>query len=233
MYDNYISCYLSELVGTFILCLGVASGTFYEPDGSQRTNYILTLSVIFTSIIINARIGGGDFNPGVTLTKYLCYQNKQKFHITNVIICYTICQCIGALLSFLYYAYASNYTIIYKLKVSPNNTMFEGFVMELVSSFFTYFFIILIDQNKTMTNYPLKMFCCMAAVATGMSIGGSTSGAGLNPAVGFGASLARLFLTGNLNEIEHLWIFILAPIVAAFFASKAFEAMKDIYYCKV
>ena len=230
MYDNYTSCYLSELVGTFILCLGVASGTFYEPDGTQRTNYILTLSVIFTSIIINARIGGGDFNPSVTLTKYFCYENKQKFHIDNVIANYCICQCLGALLSFLFYAYASNYTIVYKLRVSPHNTLFEGFVMEFVSSFFTYFFIILVDQNKTLTNYPLKMFCCMAAVAMGMSIGGATSGAGLNPAVGFGSSLARLFINGNIKEIDQLWIFVLAPIFASYCASKAFKSIKENYY---
>lgn len=232
MYENYqLSCF-SELLGAFILSLGVASGTYYESDGSQKTNYIMTLSVIFIAIVMNSRIGGGDFNPGVTMTKYLSYEGKKKQDVGNLLLNYTIYQCLGALCGFLYYAYVTNGAIMFKLSLAPKTTFASGFAIEFTASFFTYFFIILIDQNTSLINYPFKLFSCMSAVALGMSIGGYTSGAGLNPAVGLGCTLTRLFRTGDIKELIDLWIFIFAPILASYAASNAFLQIKDIYYSK-
>lgn len=232
MYESYqLSCF-SELLGTFVLSLGVASGTYYDGDGSQKTNYILTLSVIFIAILMNAKIGGGDFNPGVTLAKYLSYEGKRKKILGNLLLNYTIYQCIGALCGFLYYAHATNGAIVFKLRLSSQTSFASGFAVEFTASFFTYFFIILIDQNMTITNYPFKLFSCMCSVALGMAIGGNTSGAGLNPAVGLGCTLTRLFRIGDIKELNDLWIFIFAPLLASFVASNAFFCIKDVYYSK-
>lgn len=233
MYDNYIKSCLAECLGTFTLCLGVASGTFYAEDGSQRTHFILTLSVIFISVILNARLSGGDFNPGVTLTKYLSYEKEQKKHINNLALVFSISQCIFALISFLLYAYLTNYQIVFKLAIGKNTSYVVGFIVEFVASFFTYFFTILIDQKQSFRIWPLKILACVTAVATGMSIGCIKSGAGLNPAVGFGANMSRLIIYKKKEEIYQLWIFIFAPILAAFVASGCFRIVKKYYYLKI
>ena len=231
MYDNYIYCYISECLGTFILCLGVACGTYYDKSNTQRTDFFTTLSVIYTSMLMHARIGGADFNPGVTLTKYIAYTGELKSHLHRMIIMYFLVQCVGAFVSFVCYGVFTGGNILYKLDKAGGTSIVSGFVMEFIASYFTYVFIIIIDRNQKLNkNFTFKLFSCATAVATGMSIGSNTSGAGLNPAVGIGSSLARAVLLGNVSEVKQVWIFVVAPLLAAYCAGNTFTQVKEMYY---
>ena len=231
MYDNYIYCYISECLGTFILCLGVACGTYYDKPNIQRTDFITTLSVIFTSMLMHAKIGGADFNPGVTLTKYIAYTGELKSHLQQIISMYFVVQCVGAFVSFLCYGVFTGGVILYKLDKTSDTSIISGFIMEFIASYFTYLFIIVIDRNQNLNkNFTFKLFSCATAVATGMSIGSNTSGAGLNPAVGIGSSFARAILLGSVSEIKQLWMFVVAPLLAAYCAGNTFTQVKDMYY---
>ena len=95
----------------------------------------------------------------------------------------------------------------------------------------SYLFIIVIDRNQNLNkNFTFKLFSCATAVATGMSIGSNTSGAGLNPAVGIGSSFARAILLGSVSEVKQLWMFVVAPLLAAYCAGNTFTQVKDMYY---
>ena len=87
----------------------------------------------------------------------------------------------------------------------------------------TFFFsVILVQSNKDAygsTDKTLSTLMITGGLACGSAFAGNISGAGLNPAIGFGFNVARLLITGQVDECKYLWIYIVSPLCGSFIAS--------------
>jgi glycerol uptake facilitator-like aquaporin len=233
--DSQISFFLfSEYMGTFLLACAISASVMVDEYGNQTNDVMKLIIGLFTAIFC-FNIGGADFNPGVTYVKYLTYKNSyQKTYIAKILLSYIIMQCLGSISGFtLFYYFNSN--TAFKLTINKNISQSNAFVMEIFASFTLYFIIIVQAIELELTNhYIMRVFISVSAVATGISMGGKTSGAGMNPAIALGANLVRFINTGDLNEIRFLWIYIMGPLVAchmtAFFYNNVYR--NEAYYIR-
>jgi glycerol uptake facilitator-like aquaporin len=130
-------------------------------------------------------------------------------------------QCLGSISGFLLSYYLNN-GIVFQIKVGQEISDFHAFFTEILCSFILYLEIIINYHNNinNPSDYSIQSLVDVFGVATGIAIGGNVSGAGMNPAIGLGANFVRFLITGNLNEVRYLYIYIIAPFIASYLVAK-------------
>ncbi|MCL4164184.1 UNVERIFIED_CONTAM: hypothetical protein GTU68_032636 [Idotea baltica] len=165
----------------------------------------LTFGAIVTVVIYSfGKISGAHINPAVTLGFAMTKEiNKRD------VLPYVIFQIIGAFLASatLWAMFSSHETLGATL---PVGSVMRSFALELILTYFLMIVILFVGQNE-----EVKSFTGLAVGATVMlecMFAGPICNASMNPA----RSLAPAIMSGHL---EHLWLYIAAPLLGAILAT--------------
>lgn len=200
--------YFAEVIGTFALVF-IGCGAIIVNDLYNNSLSHLGVSAAFGLVVLSmiysvGNISGAHFNPAVTIGFFVSKRLKGKY-----VLPYIISQLLGGIIG----AYLLNIIFAHKTLGStlPSGSISQSFVMEVVLTFILMFVILNVSTGH-------KEKGIMAGVAIGGTVffsalfGGPISGASMNPA----RSLAPALVSGQL---QHIWIYILAPIAGAILAS--------------
>ena len=197
--------YLAEFIATFFLIfVGTGSIIVNDITGGQVTHVGVSLTfgfVVMVMIYSVGNISGAHMNPAVTLG-FMVSGRLEK----QEVIPFVASQVSGALaaslvLRFIFLNHATLGATI------PNASALQAFVLETILSFLLMFVVLNVSTGA-------KEKGIMAGVAVGgvvalnAMVGGPLTGASMNPA----RSLAPAIMSG---ELEHLWIYLSAPVLGA------------------
>lgn len=197
--------YIAELIGTFALVFaGTGAIVINDVSGGTVSHVGVALTfglVVMAMIYALGEVSGAHLNPAVTIG--FCLARRLALREVSP---YVLSQCAGGFLA----------SIVLRLLFEGHPTLgatipagspAQSFVLEVILTFFLMFVILSISTGA-------KEKGVMAGAAIGAVVGlealfaGPISGASMNPA----RSLAPALVAGH---IEHLWIYVLAPVVGA------------------
>ena len=197
--------YISELIGTFALVF-CGTGSIVI---NQETNGLIThlgIAIIFGLIVMSmiyslGTVSGAHFNPAVTIA----FAMAKKFEFKEVIP-YIASQIIGAAIASLtlHLLFPKN---VFLGATLPIGYDIQSFVLELIITFILMLVILSVAHGS-------KEQGLFAGVAIGSTVAllalfaGPICGASMNPARSIAPALVS-------NHFEHLWIYIIAPILGA------------------
>jgi aquaporin NIP len=213
--------YFAEFLGTFALVFaGTGAIVINDVSGGGITHVGIALTfglVVLAMIYTVGDISGAHLNPAVTSGFWLSGRFPAR-----MVAPYFMSQCLGAItasavLRFLFPSHATLGSTI------PAGSEMQSFVLELILTFLLMFVILNVSigaKEKGIT----------AGIAIGAVIGleamfaGKICGASMNPA----RSLAPALVSGHF---EHLWIYIIAPVIGAALAIFACRGCQDSACC--
>jgi aquaporin NIP len=214
---------VAEFIGTFSLVFAGTGAIVINDVSSGSITHVgiaLTFGLIVLAMIYTVGdISGAHLNPAVTSAFWL----SGRFSGQQVLP-YILAQCSGAVaasgvLHFLFPAHATLGATL------PAGSAMQSFVLELILTLILMFVILNVSagaKEKGMT----------AGIAIGAVIGleamfaGPICGASMNPA----RSLAPAIVSGHL---EHLWIYLAAPVIGACLAVFACRGCQDFACCPI
>ena len=202
---NAMRKYVAELLGTFALVFCGTGAIVINQQSNGAVTHVgiaITFGFIVMAMIYSlGDISGAHLNPAVTIAFTVAgrFQLKQVFP-------YIISQLSGALsASFLLkYLFPLNETLGATL---PAGSALQSFILEFVLTFFLMFVII----NVATGSKEQGMFAGLAIGSTVLleaMFAGPICGASMNPARSISPALAS-------GHLEHLWLYIAAPILGA------------------
>lgn len=214
--------YIAELIGTFTLvfcgCGAIVTNEF--SDGTvTHSGIALTFGLVVMSLIYAfGEISGAHFNPAVTIA----FTYAKKFPLKEVPK-YIIAQCLGAILAaiILLILFPDNEFLGTTL---PKIDVWRVFLFEVILTFFLMLVIINVSTGS-------KEAGIMAGIAIGgvvwleAQFAGPITGASMNPARSIGPAIVS-------GHIEHLWLYIFAPILGAILAVISCKLVKDEQCCE-
>jgi aquaporin Z len=215
--------YIAETVGTFamIFC-GCGAMTINEITGGSITHVGVAITwglIVMAMIYAFGEISGAHFNPAVTIG----FAYAKKFAWKEVPK-YIFAQTIGAFIAclLLWFLFPESQTLGSTFP-AEGFLPYRAFVLELILTFFLMVVIINVSTGS-------KEIGTMAAVAVGGVIlleamfAGPMTKASMNPI----RSLAPAVVSGNL---QHLWLYLTAPIIGAILAITTCKLVKDDNCC--
>ena len=214
--------YISEFIGTFsmIFC-GTGAMTVNEVTGGDVTHVGIAITwglIVMAMIYAFGETSGAHFNPAVTIA----FAYAKKFAWKEVPK-YIIVQVLGALTAslILWYLFPSSE---YLGATIPTVDVGRAFVMELLLTFFLMVVIINVSSGS-------KEIGIIAGIAVGAIVlleamfAGPITNASMNPA----RSIAPAIVAGKM---QHLWMYILAPILGAILAVISCKMVKEDNCCE-
>lgn len=209
--------YLAEVIGTFALVFcGTGAIIINQESGGAVTHVgiAITFGLIVSAMIYAVGdISGAHLNPAVTIAFYVA-----KVFPAKEIVPYIISQGLGAFLASisLKFLFPANATLGSTL---PTGSPMQSFVLELILTFLLMFVIVHIAKGS-------KEQGMFAGIAIGSMVlleamfAGPICGASMNPI----RSISPAITSGH---IEHLWVYIVAPILGAVLAVLAWMLLKS------
>ena len=208
--------YLAEAIGTFALVFCGTGAIIINQESGGAVTHIgiaLTFGLIVSVIIYTiGDVSGAHLNPAVTIGFWVA-----KTFPAKQIVPYIVSQGIGAFIAslILKFLFPANQTLGSTL---PFGSPMQSFILELILTFILMFVIL----NVAKGNKEQGMF---AGIAIGTVVflealfAGPICGASMNPI----RSIAPAFVSGHL---EHLWIYITAPVLGVILAVICWTALK-------
>jgi aquaporin NIP len=214
---------VAEFIGTFALVFA-GTGAIVINDVSNgsitHVGIALTFGLIVLAMIYTiGDISGAHLNPAVTSGFWLSgrFSGRQ-------VLPYILAQCLGAMMAsvilhFLFPVHAALGATL------PAGSDTQSFLLELILSLILMFVILSVSTGA-------KEKGVTAGIAIGAVIGleamfaGPICGASMNPA----RSLAPAIVSGHL---DHLWIYLAAPVIGACLAVFACRGCQDAACCPI
>ncbi|MFL5787269.1 MAG: MIP/aquaporin family protein [Flavisolibacter sp.] len=197
--------WVAEFIGTFALVFCGTGAVIIDQQtngGVTHVGVAITFGlIIMTMIYALGNISGAHINPAVTIAFTL----SGRFSVKNMIP-YIISQILGALLASLILKFLFPGSEDLGTTV-PAGSDIQSFVLE----FFLTFFLMLVIINVALGSKEQGMFAGIAiggVIMLEAMFAGPITGASMNPA----RSLAPALVSGH---IQHLWVYLLAPILGA------------------
>ena len=207
--------YIAELLGTFALVFcGTGAIVINQQSGGAVTHVGIAITfgfIVMAMIYALGDISGAHMNPAVTIA----FTIAKRFQLKQVLP-YIISQFIGGLLASLTlrFLFPTNDTLGTTLPAGPE---MQSFVLEFLLTFF----LMLVIINVATGSKEQGMFAGLAIGSTVLleaMFAGPICGASMNPA----RSISPAIVSGHL---EHLRIYIAAPIAGAAFAIPVFKIL--------
>ena len=216
----------AEFIGAFALVFaGTGAIVVNDVSGGAVTHVGIALTfglVIMAMIYAVGDISGAHFNPAVTSAFWLAGRFS-----AGLVLPYIASQCLGAFTAsgVLRFLFPTDQLLGATLPagIATQSIDLQSFVMELILSFLLMFTILNVSTGA-------KEKGVTAGIAIGAVIGlealfaGPISGASMNPA----RSLAPAVVSGHL---EHLWLYLTAPVAGAWLAVLACRGCQDSAGC--
>jgi aquaporin NIP len=214
---------VAEFIGTFSLVFaGTGAIVINDVSGGSITHVGVALTfglIVLAMIYTVGDISGAHLNPAVTSAFWL----SGRFAGQQVLP-YILAQCLGAIAAsgtshFLFPAHPTLGATL------PAGSDMQSFVLELILTLILMFVILNVSAGA-------KEKGVTAGIAVGAVIGleamfaGPICGASMNPA----RSLAPAIVSGHL---EHLWIYLAAPVIGACLAVFACRGCQDSVCCPI
>lgn len=213
--------YISEFIGTFsmVFC-GTGAMTINEVTGGEVTHVGIAITwglIVMAMIYAFGETSGAHFNPAVTIA----FAYAKKFSWKEVPR-YIIAQILGAFLAsfILWFLFPTSETLGSTIATVD---VWRAFVLELLLTFFLMVVIINVSTGS-------KEMGVVAGIAIGGVVlleamfAGPITNASMNPA----RSIAPAIVSGNL---QHLWMYITAPILGALLAVVSCKLVKEDNCC--
>lgn len=209
--------WLAELIATFALvfCGTGAIVIDQQSDGAvTHVGVAITFGLIVMAIIYSlGDISGAHMNPAVTIAFTIA-----KIFPLKQVLPHIISQLTGAFLAsaVIRFLFPSNDLLGATL---PVGTEMQSFILEFILTFF----LMLVIINVATGSKEQGMFAGLAIGSTVLleaMFAGPICGASMNPA----RSITPAIVSGH---IEHLWIYIVAPIAGAAFAIPVFKILHN------
>jgi aquaporin Z len=213
----------AEFIGTFALVFaGTGAIVINDASGGAVTHAGIAVTfglVIMAMIYAVGDISGAHFNPAVTCGFWL----SGRFP-AGMIAPYILSQSLGAFAAsgVLRFLFPADQTLG---STMPAGTEMQSFVLELILTLLLMFVILNVSTGA-------KEKGITAGMAVGAVIGleamfaGPICGASMNPA----RSLAPAIVSGHL---EHLWIYLAAPVIGACLGVFACRGCQDPACCPI
>jgi aquaporin Z len=213
--------YISEFIGTFsmIFC-GTGAMTINEVTGGDVTHVGIAMTwglIVMAMIYAFGETSGAHFNPAVSIA----FAYAKKFSWREVPK-YILAQILGAFSAslILWFLFPSSEILGATI---PTVDVWRAFVLEFLLTFFLMVVIINVSTGS-------KEIGVVAGIAIGAVVlleamfAGPITNASMNPA----RSIAPAFVSGNL---QHLWMYIIAPILGALLAVVSCKMVKEENCC--
>jgi aquaporin NIP len=209
--------YVAELIGTFILVFCGTGAMVIDQQTAGAVSHVgvsITWGLTVMSLIYSiGQVSGCHINPAVSIAFTLAGRFKAR-----LLPGYIISQLAGALLASL------TLKILFPTSPLLGATMpvgldLQSFILELLLTFFLTVVIMSVAHGS-------KEQGQFAGIAIGAVVGleamfaGPICGASMNPA----RSIAPAIVSGHL---EHLWLYIIAPVVGAALAIPIWKYLKE------
>lgn len=207
--------YIAELLGTFALVFcGTGAIVIDQQSGGAVTHVGVAITfgfIVMAMIYSLGDISGAHMNPAVTIA----FTIAKRFKLKQVFP-YILSQLAGAFLASttLHYLFPANDALGATL---PAGSEIQSFILEFILTFF----LMLVIINVATGSKEQGMFAGLAIGSTVLleaMFAGPICGASMNPA----RSISPAIVSGH---IEHLWIYIVAPITGAAFAIPVFKIL--------
>ena len=209
--------YLAEFIGTFILMFcGTGAVIIDQQYGGTITHQGIALTfglVVMCLIYSLGQISGAHLNPAVSIALVLA-----KHFPAKRLPGYAVSQLAGALsASFaLKLLFPANQILGATM---PAGTELQSFVLEFFLTFFLMLVIMMVAFGNKETT-PLTGIVVGAVIGLEALFAGPVCGASMNPT----RSIAPAIVSGHL---EHLWLYIVAPIAGAAAAIPVWKFLTD------
>ena len=213
--------YISEFIGTFamIFC-GTGAMTINEVSSGDVTHVGIAITwglIVMAMIYAFGETSGAHFNPAVSIA----FAYDKKFSWREVPK-YILAQVLGAFAAslLLWFLFPSSEILGATI---PTVDVWRAFVLEFLLTFFLMVVIINVSTGS-------KEIGAVAGIAIGAVVlleamfAGPITNASMNPA----RSIAPAFVSGNL---QHLWMYIIAPILGALLAVVSCKMVKEENCC--
>ena len=194
-----MKAHLAEFIGTFALvffgCGAIANGL---PPTAVALAFGLTIGVMVYAL---GHVSGAHFNPAVSIGFAIGGHLPMGRALT-----YAVAQVTGAIAAALLLRLTLGPGV--RLGVTqPSGSDLQAFVWESVLTFFLMLVITAVATDERAIGNAAAL-AIGGIVALGALVGGSISGASMNPARSFGPAVVS-------SELASIWIYLTAPIVGS------------------
>ena len=208
--------FLAEFLGTFAMVFAGTGAILINAESGGAITHLgvaLTFGLIVLVMIYSlGDVSGAHMNPAVTLA----FSAAGLFPFAAVLI-YLAAQFSGALLASLtlHFLFPQSANLGATL---PAGAPMQSFVLEVILSAILMFVILNVSQGAKEKGITAGIVVG-SVIALEALFAGPISGASMNPV----RSLAPAIVSGHL---EHLWIYLLAPVVGMLIAIPLFKAVR-------
>jgi aquaporin Z len=205
---EFIGAFALIFAGTGAIVINAESGGAITHLGVALTFGLIVLAMIYTL----GDVSGAHMNPAVTVA----FAAAGLFPFASVLL-YIAAQISGAVMASLslHFLFPQNATLGATL---PIGSPMQSFVLELILSGILMFVILNVSHGAKEKGITAGIVVG-SVIALEALFAGPISGASMNPA----RSLAPAIVSGHL---EHLWIYLVAPVVGMLIAIPLFRAVR-------
>lgn len=223
MKDSIVKTAVAESLGTFILVyfgcgsivVNEANGDLFGLHGIAIAFGLVVMAVVYTL----GHVSGAHINPAVTIA-LAC---AKKFAWRKV-PAYILAQFLGAIIgAFLLKISLANGDSLGMTVVSGN--LGQAFGLEVVLTAFLMFVVmgVAFDPRGALQFAPLAIG---AVIIVDVLVGGSISGASLNPARSLGPALVAM-------QLEDIWLYLTAPVIGGVLGAYCYQWCSSISGAKL
>lgn len=219
-----LSYLIAEVLGTAVLNTVVCITLDADWSNEVRDFYSpWAVSVaLLAGLVITGLISGGHFNPAITtgvILKTLIDKTLNRALLIRY-MCFIPAQLVGAWIGALIAYMMTNQTNF--ISIGSQSSYGAAFLAELIFSF-------LLTASALMSGYVTQNKIIIASTVAGTlfmaaSTIGNLSGCCINPAIGIGANTVAL--RSHPTACDHLWIYILAPLLGGALSSLLYLILK-------